>query len=169
MFGPAADGRKLRDHPDWCDELTVGVTAIAQPEPRMPHLVILYSENLDAQANMSALCRSLADTLLAQTDEAGAPVFPPGGTRVLAYPAPRFAIADGQHDCAFAYLNLRIGRGRDEAAHRRIGEALVATARAFFEPIQVRRLVGVTLQIDVGAEVFNAKLGNIHALYDKPD
>lgn len=134
----------------------------------MPHLVILYSGNLDAQANMGALCRSLADTMLAQRDEAGAAVFPPGGTRVFAYPAPCFAIADGQHEYAFAYLNLRIGRGRSAATQQAIGAALLATAKEFFEPIQVRRLVGVTLQIDVGAEVFDAKLGNIHALFTKP-
>jgi 5-carboxymethyl-2-hydroxymuconate isomerase len=133
----------------------------------MPHLVILYSNNLDAQADMNALCRALADTMLEQRDEAGAAVFPPGGTRVLGYPSPRYAIADGQHDYAFAYLNLRMGRGRSEATQQRIGQALLATAKAFFEPIQVRRLVGVTLQIDVGAEVFDGKIGNIHPLFKK--
>jgi len=133
----------------------------------MPHLVILYSDNLDTQADMNALCRGLADTMLEQRDEAGVAVFPPGGTRVLAYPAPRFAIADGQHDYAFAYLNLRMGRGRGEAMQQRIGQALLATAKAFFEPIQARRLVGVTLQIDVGAEVFDGKISNIHPLFKK--
>jgi 5-carboxymethyl-2-hydroxymuconate isomerase len=133
----------------------------------MPHLVILYSDNLDAQADMNALCRSLADAMLAQLDDAGQAVFPPGGTRVLAYPSPRYAIADGQHDYAFAYLNLRMGRGRGEAVQQRIGEALLAAATAFFEPIQARRLVGVTLQIDVGAEVFDAKLSNLHPLFKK--
>ena len=124
----------------------------------MPHLVIHY---------MNALCRSLADTLLAQVDEGGAPVFPPGGTRVLAYPAPRYAIADGQKDYAFAYLNLRMGRGRTEATQQRIGEALLAVAKEFFDPIQLRRLVGVTLQIDAGAEVFDGKLSNLHPLFKK--
>lgn len=133
----------------------------------MPHLVIHYSGNLDAQADMNALCRSLADTLLAQVDEGGAPVFPPGGTRVLAYPAPRYAIADGQKDYAFAYLNLRMGRGRTEATQQRIGEALLAVAKEFFDPIQLRRLVGVTLQIDAGAEVFDGKLSNLHPLFKK--
>jgi 5-carboxymethyl-2-hydroxymuconate isomerase len=133
----------------------------------MPHLTIHYSGNLDSQANMGALCRSLADTLLKQVDEAGAAVFPPGGTRVLAFPARSFAIADGKQDCAFAYLNLRMGRGRSEATQQRIGEALLAATKAFFDPIQVRRLVGVTLQIDVGAEVFDGKLNNIHALFEK--
>ena len=133
----------------------------------MPHLVIHYSGNLDAQADMKALCRSLAETMLAQVDEGGTPVFPPGGTRVLAYPAPRYAIADGQNDYAFAYLNLRMGRGRTEATQQRIGEALLAAAKEFFDPIQLRRLVGVTLQIDVGAEVFDGKLSNLHPLSKK--
>lgn len=133
----------------------------------MPHLTIHYSGNLDSQADMRTLCRSLADTMLAQRDEDGAAVFPPGGTRVLAYPAPRFAIADGSNDYAFAYLNLRMGRGRSEATQRAIGEALLATAKTFFDPIQARRLVGVTLQIDIGAEVFDGKLNNIHPLFKK--
>ncbi len=133
----------------------------------MPHLVILYSGNLDAQADMNALCRSLADALIAQVDEAGTAIFPPGGTRVLAYPAPRYAIADGQNDYAFAYLNLRMARGRSDATQQRIGVALLAAAKAFFDPIQLRRLVGVTLQIDVGAEVFDGKLSNLHPLFKK--
>ena len=61
----------------------------------MPHLVILYTGNLDAIVDMPALCRELADTMLAVRDDDGAQVFPTGGTRVLAYPAPHFAVADG--------------------------------------------------------------------------
>src|ERR1700709_1292438 len=99
----------------------------------MPHLVILYSGNLDGQADMSALCRNLADTMLAQRDDEGAPVFPPGGTRVLAYPAQHFAVADGERDYAFAYLNLRMGRGRSAATHKSVGDALLAVARTTFE------------------------------------
>ena len=53
----------------------------------MPHLVILYTPNIEAETDMSALCRTLADTMLEQRDEADKPVFPIGGTRVLAYPA----------------------------------------------------------------------------------
>ena len=53
----------------------------------MPHLVILYTGNLDPVADMDGLARALADTLVAQRDEAGAAVFPVGGVRVLAYPA----------------------------------------------------------------------------------
>ena len=37
------------------------------------------------------------------------PVFPTGGVRVLAYPAAHCAVADGERDYAFVYLNLRMG------------------------------------------------------------
>jgi 5-carboxymethyl-2-hydroxymuconate isomerase len=131
----------------------------------MPHLVILYTRQLDAEADMTALCRALADTMLAARDDAGKPVFPTGGTRVLAYPAAHHAVADGRRDYAFAYLNLRMGRGRGEAVRQRVGEALLATAKAHFEPLMARRLVGVTLQIDEGPEVFDARLSNIHPLF----
>jgi hypothetical protein len=61
----------------------------------MPHLVILYTGQLDAEVNMTTLCRELADAMLTVKDEADKQVFPTGGTRVLAYPAPHFAVADG--------------------------------------------------------------------------
>ena len=76
-----------------------------------------------------------------------------------------FAVAGGSGDFGFVYLNLRMGRGRSEAVHRRVGEALVVTTRAHVAPLLAQRRVGITLQIDVGAEVFDAKLGNLHALF----
>lgn len=131
----------------------------------MPHLVILYTKQLDADTDMTALCRALADAMLTVRDETGAQVFPTGGTRVLAYPAAHSAVADGRHDAAFAYLNLRMGRGRSDAVKQRAGEALAATVRAHFAPLLARRHVGITLQVDEGPEVFDAKLGNLHPLF----
>ena len=49
----------------------------------MPHLVILYTPNLETELDMTGLCRSMADAMLTVRDEAGAQVFPTGGTRVL--------------------------------------------------------------------------------------
>lgn len=135
----------------------------------MPHLVILYTGNLEAQTDMTVLARRLADTMLAQRDDAGAQVFPTGGTRVLAYPAPHFAVADGSGDFGFIYLNLRMAGGRTGGVQRRAGEALVETARAHLAPLLATRKVGVTLQIDEGAPVFDGKFGNLHAVFAKKD
>jgi 5-carboxymethyl-2-hydroxymuconate isomerase len=134
----------------------------------MPHLVILYTPNLDAETDMGALCRTLADTMQTVRDEAGKPVFPTGGIRVLAYPAAHYAVADGSGDFAFCYLNLRMGRGRSAATQQAAGQALADAAKAHFAPLLAReRRVGLTLQVDEGPEVFDAKFGNLHSLFSK--
>ena len=145
----------------------------------MPHLVILYTPDLEAGNDglaMTALCRALADTLLAQRDEAGAPVFPPGGVRVLAYPAAHFAVADGgaagiaagsSGDYGFIYLKLRMARGRSGEVQQAVGQALQACVQGFAAPLLASRHVGITLQIDEGAEVFDAKLSSLHPLFKK--
>jgi 5-carboxymethyl-2-hydroxymuconate isomerase len=133
----------------------------------MPHLVLLYTPNLETELDMGGLCRSLADAMLTVRDEAGAQVFPTGGTRVLAYPAAHFAVADGSGDFAFCWLHLRMGRGRSEATQQAAGQAVLEAARARFAPVLERRRVGLTLQVDVGAEVFDAKFGNLHPLFTK--
>ena len=133
----------------------------------MPHLVLLYTPNLETELDMSGLCRGLADAMLTVRDESGAQVFPTGGTRVLAYPAAHFAVADGSGDFAFCWLNLRMGRGRSEATQQAAGQAVLEAARARFAPVLERRRVGLTLQVDVGAEVFDAKFGNLHPLFTK--
>ncbi len=133
----------------------------------MPHLVILYSANLETETDMTALCRSLADAMLGVRDENGAQVYPTGGVRVLAYPAAHFAIADGARDYAFVYLNLRMGRGRSAAVKQRAGEVLLQAARAHFAPLFAQRYLGLTLQVDEGQEAFDAKESTIHPLFRK--
>ena len=142
----------------------------------MPHLVILYTAQLDQRVEMKALCRELANTMLTVKDEAGKQVFPTGGTRVLAYPAPHYAVADGgaagqaaggDGDYAFVYLNLRMGRGRSEATQQAAGETLVQVVKEFFAPLMATQHMGVTLQIDVGQEVFDAKHSTLHPLFNK--
>jgi 5-carboxymethyl-2-hydroxymuconate isomerase len=131
----------------------------------MPHLVILYTPNLDPDAGMGTLCRALADAMLTVKDEQGRQVFPTGGVRVLAYPAAHYAVADGAGDYAFVYLNLRMGRGRSEGVKQQAGELLGAVARRHFEPLMGRRPTGVTLQIDEGPEVFDLKHSTLHPLF----
>lgn len=143
----------------------------------MPHLLVFYTPELEAQLPMSTLCRELADTMLAARDETGRAVFPPGGTRVLAYPAAAAAVADdgsaaqaagknGPH--AFMYLNLRMASGRSTQTHRAVGDALLGCVRHRIEPLLAQHLVGVTLQIDESPQqVYDGKFGNLHPLFAK--
>jgi 5-carboxymethyl-2-hydroxymuconate isomerase len=94
----------------------------------MPHLVILYTRQLDTETDMGALCRKLADTMLAVRDDEGRAVFPLGGTRVLAYPAAHHAVADGSGDHAFCWFHLRMARGPQR------GRAPAHWARCWWTP-----------------------------------
>jgi len=131
----------------------------------MPHLVILYTHNLEAETDMTALCRTLADTMLAVRNDAGEQLFPPGGTRVYACPAPHFAVADSERDYAFVYLNLRMAPGRSDAIRKQVGDALLAGAKAHFGPLFERRLLGLTLQIDDAPAQYDGKHNNINPLF----
>ncbi|MBN8492185.1 MAG: 5-carboxymethyl-2-hydroxymuconate isomerase [Burkholderiales bacterium] len=133
----------------------------------MPHLVMLYTPQLDAEADFPRLCRRLADAMLSVRDEQGAQVFPTGGTRVLAYPAAHYAVADGSGDYGFIYFNVRMAKGRSAAVHKVVGETLAAAVREELAPLLAKRPVGLTLQVDEGHEVFDAKLGNLHPLFAK--
>ena len=131
----------------------------------MPHLVILYTANLERETNIGALCRTLGDTMLAVRDEAGLQLFPTGGTRVFAYPAPHFAVADSERDYAFIYLNVRMAAGRSDAIKKEVGDALLASAKAHLGALFERRLIGMTLQIDDAPPAYDGKHNNINALF----
>ena len=124
----------------------------------MPHLKIEYTGNIEAETDMAALCKALARTLVELEDAQGRTVFPFDGTRVLAYPAPHHAVADGEHDKAFVYLNLRITPGRGAALLEHAGDALLAVATAHFAPLLARRPLRLTLHIDEGTPVYEGKL-----------
>ena len=73
--------------------------------------------------------------------------------------------AGGSGDYAFVYLNLRMARGRTQATQQRAGQMLLKVAQDFFAPTLAKRHIGITLQIDEGAEVFDAKHSNLHPLF----
>jgi 5-carboxymethyl-2-hydroxymuconate isomerase len=133
----------------------------------MPHCVILYTPNVDAKTDMTALCRALADTMLTVLDEQGKQVFPTGGTRVLAYPAAHYAVADGKGDYAFVYINVRMGSGRSDAVKKNAGDTLLAVVKQHFAPIFEESLIGITLQIDESpGQVYDAKHSTLHPLFN---
>jgi 5-carboxymethyl-2-hydroxymuconate isomerase len=133
----------------------------------MPHCVILYTPNLEARTDLTQLCRALADEMLGVLDEAGQQVFPTGGTRVLAYPAAHYAVADGRGNYGFMYINIRMAGGRSEAVKKLAGDRLMARVRQHFAPIFDTDLLGITLQIDESpGQVYDARHSTLHPLFN---
>ena len=134
----------------------------------MPHCVILYTPNIEKKTDVSALCRKLADTMLTLRDEAGKQVFPTGGTRVLAYPAAHYAVADGKADYAFMYVNVRMGAGRSEAVKKMAGDQLMDVVKQHCAPFFDQSLIGITLQIDESpGQVYDGKHSTLHPLFNQ--
>ena len=129
----------------------------------MPHLTIDYTRNLDAACDMGALCQTLAAELVAMRNDENGPLFPLTGTRVLARPAVYFAVADGQQDNGFIYMNLRMAPGRSDSVKKRVGDQLLAKALAVLEPVFSQHALGLTLHIDDAAPAFDGKLNNLTA------
>ena len=135
----------------------------------MPHLTLQYSANLDAHTDMGALCTALAATLVALRGEDGVvPLFPLIGTRVMGYPAPYFAVADGAPDRAFLYMHLLITPGRSDALKKAAGDAVLAAASAHLEPVFAAQALGMTLHIEEGQPAYEGKRNNLAAHLKAP-
>jgi 5-carboxymethyl-2-hydroxymuconate isomerase len=140
----------------------------------MPHLVILYTSNLEFKVNISQLCNELCGVMVRQLDMTGKRLFPTGGTRVFAFPAPHFSIADeGQAsrqlgesgEYGFIYLNLRMAEGRDKAVIDQLGSALHSQMELLFAPVLKTNRIGITLHIDEKTPSIDAKCSSLNVLF----
>src|SRR3569623_2669867 len=106
--------------------------------------------------------------MLTVLDEQGKQVFPTGGTRVLAYPAAHYAVADGKGDYAFGYVNVRMVAGRTAATQKKAGDQLTEVVKQHFAPVFAKELIGITVQVDESpGQVYDAKHSTLHPQFNK--
>jgi len=98
----------------------------------MPHLIVEHS-NAMSQPAAQSLCALLAASLGSHRKADGTDEFPVGGTyvRTLRVEAAHHSVGTGNG--GFIHAVLKIGAGRDEAAKKRTGSALLAALVDFFE------------------------------------
>ena len=107
----------------------------------MPHQIIEYSANLDADMDI--------DELVAALHEAAASIdaLPIGGIRTRAVRRDHFRVADGHPDNTFINVTLRVAEGRTLEVRQHAGEHLFKTLCDFVEPIFNRRPVSLSCEI----------------------
>ena len=122
----------------------------------MPHVIVEYSVNLEAQVSP----RRLVDGLHAAALATG--VFPMGGLRTRAERRDVFAVADGDPDNAFVAVVARIGEGRDAETRKRVAAALMAVLeRETAEAFRTRGL-GLTVEVQEIDGTASLKTNNLH-------
>lgn len=122
----------------------------------MPHLELIHSRNLEAEADLAALCAALAQVM---RDE---PMFETGGIRVRAIACDYFVIADGHPRNAFLDMSLRIGTGRSAEAKRAAGEAIFACAQNLLRPLLDQPHFALSFEIREIDPALSWKTNSIH-------
>lgn len=122
----------------------------------MPHVVVEFSANLRARADVPALLRAVHAAALATG------VFPRGGTRTRAEERTDYVIADGHPDNAFVHVVLRIGHGRDLATRRRAGQQVFDAVVAQLEAAYAAGPLAISFEVQEIDPELSWKHNNVH-------
>ncbi len=126
----------------------------------MPHFIVEFTANLEAEGDIPSLLQKINDTLIAQEG-----VFPIGGIRSRAIRLDHYRMADGQADYAFVHAVLKIGAGRDERTKQRVGDALFDVVKRHFDALYEKRYLALSMELVEFSEAGTWKHNNVHARF----
>ena len=122
----------------------------------MPHVIVEYSANLEADLSP----RKLVDRIHAAIVATG--VYPLGGVRVRAARRDVYAIADCDPDNAFVAILIRMGRGRDEETRTRVSKDVMAALADETSASFARRGLSLSVEIQEIDEAGASRKNNLH-------
>jgi 5-carboxymethyl-2-hydroxymuconate isomerase len=128
----------------------------------MPHVVVEYTDNLRAEADIPRLLKTINDTLIAQGG-----VFPIAGIRSRANALTDYRMADGAADYAFVHVTLKIGAGREPALKKKACDELFEAIKQHFAPIYEKRYLALSMEFAEFDEGGTYKHNNVHARFKK--
>lgn len=123
----------------------------------MPHLTMEYSANLEAKADIAALCQT-AKTAMMDTG-----LFELGAVRVRALRCEHYAIADEAADNAFLAVLVRIGAGRTLEEKKHLGETLHSAFSQMLAPLFATPHFALSVDIIENDPALSWKKNAIHA------
>jgi 5-carboxymethyl-2-hydroxymuconate isomerase len=126
----------------------------------MPHFIVEYTANLEAEGDLPGLLQKINATMIAQGG-----VFPIGGIRSRAIRLDCYRMADGEADYAIVHATLKIGAGRDEATRKRAGDALFEVMKSHFAALYDKRYLALSMEIAEFSEAGTWKHNNVHARF----
>ena len=107
----------------------------------MPHTILEYSDNILDRADFQPLWAKLHPVLVATAHCRLQDI------KSRAYRCEAFRMADGDPDCAFAHLTIRLLEGRDPEALAQIGEAALEVMKAHFGATLTGRQCDLTVEL----------------------
>jgi 5-carboxymethyl-2-hydroxymuconate isomerase len=107
----------------------------------MPHIMIEYSSNLEAQVDVQALIQELHETVIASG------LFEPAAVRTRALPRQAYRIADGAPENIFLQVTARVRAGRTLADRKTLGTNLLKTSRNVIAGLPASTPIALTVEI----------------------
>ncbi|HHY72336.1 MAG TPA: 5-carboxymethyl-2-hydroxymuconate Delta-isomerase [Bacillus bacterium] len=123
----------------------------------MPHIIIEYTHNIKAEANISGLLEKVHAVIIAKS-----PLFPIGGLRSRAIELQDYRVADGKEDDAFVHVTLKIGAGRSEEEKKNTCDELFEAIKAHFSELFSKRYLALSMELVEFSEAGTYKHNNIH-------
>ena len=121
----------------------------------MPHLMIVYSANVEPDVDIGGLCNTLRGVA------ASIDAFPLAGVKVRAVRVEHYAIADGNPEHGFIDISVRIREGRDMETKQDAAQKLFDAANEFVADVMQRRSLALSLELrDIDAAL-SPKSGSI--------
>lgn len=122
----------------------------------MPHLIVEYSANVEAQIDLE----KLLDKLHASAVESG--MFPLGGIRVRAYRAEHYRVADCDPDNGYVHVTAIVGHGRPLDLRERVSRQIFATLTEHLESLFAETPLAISFNMREFDPVLNLKKNNLH-------
>ena len=127
----------------------------------MPQVIVEYTDNIKAEADIPALLKKVNQTIIGQPGE----IFPPGGTRSRALELTDYRMADGDEDYAFVHVTFKIGAGRTEVQKKKVCDDLFEMLKAHFAALFARRYLALSMELYEFDERGTYKHNNVHARF----
>ena len=127
----------------------------------MPHLIIDYSANLDADLDIATLVKAVHHAALSTG------VFPIGGCRTRVARRDVFVIGDGHPDNRFIHVQARIGSGRTADIRAAAAEKIFECLKRETAHVFARAPLGLSMEIIEMDPVGAMKHNNLHTIIER--
>ena len=127
----------------------------------MPNIVVEYTDNIRAEANIPGLLRTIADTV----QSAGQGVFPLAAVRIRAIELHDYIIGDGKPEYAFVNVTVKVARGRPEEDKARTFNAVWEAVKAHLKPVDESRVLAISMDVEEFGDRLAYKQNRLHDLF----
>ena len=127
----------------------------------MPHFVIEYSDNLEADIDL----RAIVDVVHKSAVDSG--LFKIGGIRVRTLRHEIYKIADGNPEHAFLHVRANILEGRSVEDREKLGNATIAAVDALLGAAHKKRGIALSVEVSEIDHNMSFKKNSLHGQLEK--